>query len=173
MKYISVIIFYLFLTLPVCANIYVSDSTQKAEMLFRQNVSNQDKIIFTHVPRGLIVSIDEKFFFNENQHQLKGECLPMLNQIADVLNILDNNFVIEGHTKDIDSKNSIYNHNWELSLARANNISKYLMRCKKVSPEKIFIVGFGEFMPFMGNVSENIGMDNRIDFVILDYQASR
>ena len=173
MKYISVIIFYLFFILPVCANIYVSDSTQKAEMLFRQNVSNQDKIIFTHVPRGLIVSIDDRLFFNENQYQLKGECLPMLNQIADVLNVLDNNFVIEGHTNDINAENSIYNHNWELSLARANNISKYLMRYKKVSPEKIFIVGFGEFMPFMGNVSQKVGIDNRIDFVILDYQASR
>ncbi|MBQ8169000.1 OmpA family protein [bacterium] len=130
-------------------------------------------MVFTHVPRGLIVSIDEAVFFEPNQEKLKLESLYVLNEIGFVLNKLENNFVIEGHTESIDPINSIYNANWELSLARANNITKYLMRCAKVSPEKLFTVGFGEFMPFVGNVSEQNGIDNRIDFVILDYEASR
>ncbi len=164
--------FLIFVDCVHASDIYVSECTRQAESLFRQNV-HIDKMIFTHVPRGLIVSIDEKIFFDCGEEKLKLDGLPYLRQIADVFKQLDNNFVIEGHTKSINAPDGGYSSNWELSLARANNITKYLMRCAKVHPKKLFTVGFGEFMPFSKNVSQNDDLDNRIDFVILDYKASR
>jgi len=175
MRFVGVIIFCMLSTpvLAQSANLYISKCTKDAENLFKEHVKLDGQIIFTHVPRGLIVSIDETVFFNENQEKIKQDGIVILNQIGKVLNLLDNDFVIEGHTEATNPELSIYNSNWELSLARANNITKYLMRCVKVSPEKLFTVGFGEFMPFADNVSQDAQLNNRIDFVILDYEASR
>jgi len=175
MKFISTIIFYItFCSCVVyCSELYKSSCTQNAENLFKTHVELYDSIIFTHVPRGLIVSIDEAVFFESGREKIKLSALPVLDKIGVVLNALENDFVIEGHTKNVDLECFDYYANWELSLARANNITKYLIRYAKVPPHKLFTVGFGEFMPFYTNVSNKANMDERIDFVILDYEASR
>ena len=49
-----------------------------------------------------------------------------------------------------------------------------MVLCRKVPFEKVFPMGFGELMPFKDNVSNNKkGFDNRVDFVIIEYEAKR
>lgn len=168
MKYFCVIIVYLFFSGAVFAK-YKYISTFDIETLFKENVSAQ--MFFSHVPRGLIISIEESCFFDPNNEKLKTLSLPILDEIGYVLNQLDYDFVIEGHSPNGALNSLQWEHDWEISLARANNISRYLIRCAKVSPDKIFTVGFGEYIPFSKNKHPNL--NNRIDFVILDYKAKR
>lgn len=168
MKYFCVIIVYLFFSGAVFAK-YKYISTSDIETLFKENVSAQ--MFFSHVPRGLVVSINENFFFNTCNVKLKPEAKFVLDEIGYVLNQLDYDFVIEGHSQNGALNSLQWEHDWEISLARANNISRYLIRCAKVSPDKIFTVGFGEYIPFSKNKHPNL--NNRIDFVILDYKAKR
>ena len=173
MKFISVIILFIFGNMVLANNVYVSSITKNAENMFKENLNFSEQILFTYVPRGLIISIDEAVFFNENEEKIKQASLDTLNQIGYILNRIPQKFVIEGHTESNNPDLSRFTKNWELSLARANNIAKYLIRYAKVKPEKIFTVGFGEYMPFFDNVSNKANLNNRIDFVILEYEASR
>ena len=126
--------------------------------------------IYTYVPRGLVVSFDENLFFDGTNEKISRHGLLILNSIADVINSVDNICVIEGHTRDLDKfKSDIYQDNWELSLARANNIVLYLIRCKNVNPKKLLPIGYGAFMPFHDSVSYTGDLNCRIDFVFLDY----
>lgn len=159
--------------LPVEANIYSSNSTKLAENLFKETVPLCDDMVFTYVPRGLVVSIDSRVFFKDNNEKLMQSGLIILRQVASVLRRLENDFVIEGHMENLNPDLSIYGSNWEISLARANNVSKFLIKYANVPPEKIFTVGFGEFMPFKANASCSVNLNNRIDFVILDYEVKR
>lgn len=161
---------------PMTANIYAAydiGNMSDVERLFKERVKTDGKIIFTHVPRGLIVSIDENVFFKPGHEKIRCSGLPVLDEISLILHEVGKSCVIEGHTENANPDISSYKNNWELSLARANNITMYLMRCTKISPEKLFPIGYGDFMPFIDNVSNTPGMDNRIDFVILYYEASR
>lgn len=157
MRYIKVIIF-LFLFISPC---FGSDEVQK---LFEAGVSTPMK--FTKVPRGLIVSFNEEIFFNDGVEKIRENSTCVLNQIADILNKTGKVCVVEGHTENVRPEISCYKSNWELSLARANNITLYLMRCANVDPEKLFSIGYGEFMPLDERVN------SRIDFVILDYEKN-
>ncbi len=162
MRLFFVIILLLCFVLPSCAELRGIESALHREI--------GKAAIYTYVPRGLVVSIDENLFFDGTNEKISRHGLLILNSIADVINSVDNICVVESHTRDLDKfKSGIYSDNWELSLARANNIALYFIRCKKVNPEKLFPIGYGAFMPFHDNVSYTGDLNCRIDFVFLDY----
>ena len=57
----------------------------------------------------------------------------------------------------------------ELTIERAQNIAQYIVQTKLVLHGQIYAIGFGELMPFRDNVDYCDDMDNRIDFVIINY----
>ena len=129
-------------------------------------------IVYTQVPRGLIISVDEKIFFNDCDDNLKSESLYILDRIAYILKRLPNFCVIEDHLQKDVCSNGL--ENWELSMMRSANIVEYLIKCQKVPQSQLFDIGYGQFMPFKDNVNPSIsGLNNRVDFVIIDYQARR
>ncbi len=137
----------------------------EAETLFRQNLLIPMQ--FTYVPRGLIISIYDNQFFDSGSEKINLRGVYNLNMIAPLLNKLDKDIVVESHYT---CKNFAgYTDLWELTLAKANNITRYLMRCGGVRPEKIFSIGYGEIAPLISNPK----FTDRVDFVILDYKATR
>lgn len=133
----------------------------------------ESSIIYTKVPRGLIVSVDESVFFSDENDILKIKGTAILDGIAKVLDKLDNECTVEGHTESHNFQHSLYKSNWELSTARANSVVDYLVMSGGVSSSRLFALGYGELMPFKGNVSSKEGFNNRIDFVIFDYEVNR
>ncbi len=142
---------------------FADESREKAQEIFTRHV--KENMTFTYVPRGLIVSLDDSIFFNEDMDKIKESGTCTLNEIAEALKEIDYVCVIEGHSVGINPDKSSFKTNWELSLARANNIAKYFMRCSKISPNKLVSIGYGELVPDK--------MSNRIDFVIMHYDEDR
>ena len=126
-------------------------------------------MVFTYVPRGLIISIDENTFFDKDSYKIKKESACILKEIGSILKSIEQPCVVESHTNSLNPDNSVYKSNWGFSLARANNIVIYLMRCSGIDNQKIFPLGFGEIVPFEDNKANEQKLDNRIDFVIIDY----
>lgn len=154
--------------ISTAVNSSVADVKKRLEELMPENAN----IIYTFVPRGLIISVDESELFPQNSIYIKCSGANILNGIAQILNEIDNNCTIESHTDS--SCNTGYHSNWEVSMARANSIADYLIYCRKIPTERVFPLGFGELMPFKDNVSKTtIGFDKRVDFVIFDYEYER
>lgn len=156
-------------------NIAVSyqPSVEKLETLFQAVLPKNKGVIYTKVPRGLIISIDERYFFNEGEARIKESSLCILDRIIYQLQTLPNLCVVEGHTGNNNFENSGYSADWELSISRSANIVDYMMKYGKLPKERLFALGYGEFMPFRDNVAPIEGNDFRIDFVILEYEAKR
>jgi chemotaxis protein MotB len=138
-----------------------------------KSVLQFNNVIYTKVPRGLIISFDEGVFFTEREARIKESSLPLLNQIAQILTQLPNNCVIENHTEEKGGQTDEYKETWELSTARAINIAEYLSKYCNISAQRLFALGFGEYMPFSDNVAPKIHLNNRVDFVIIEYEAKR
>lgn len=162
----------LILILIFCSGFDVTISYQpevdKLENLFKAVIPLRCGIMYTKVPRGLIISIDEKCFFNKGEVRIKESSLDILDAISYMLVKLPNYCVIENHTEEHD-----FNENWELSVSRASNLAEYMIKYRKLPIEKVFSLGFGETMPFKDNVAPKNGLNNRIDFVIIEYEAKR
>ena len=170
-------IFLFVLILILCTGAGRIFSTEDIEQIFKKSLPIS-QIVYTKVPRGLIISFDEKLFFNDCETSVKESSLYILDTIAEIVKSIPNDFVIEDHVQD----NWCGMQAWELSMVRAANSAEYLVKCRNIPNEKIFDIGFGEFMPFYDNVN-NIckkgvtgcaaNLNNRIDFVIIEYDAKR
>lgn len=140
---------------------------------FTTVLPQKDTIMYTKVPRGLVLSIAEEEFFSPEKYLIKASGKDILNRIIYVLQKYDNDCVIESHTDEVLSEDSIYSYDWELSIARANRIADYIVKVGKISSARVFPLGFGEIMPFKDNVSQKGFRDKRVDFVIFDYDVTR
>ena len=144
-------------------------SVDRLEKFFSSSFPVRQGVYYTKVPRGLIISVDENLFFNDCNFELKDGAYYILDEFADLLKTLPNFCVIENHVQ----KEPCGLENWELSMMRSSSIAEYLVKEKNVPSEKIFDIGFGETMPFRDNVAPKDGLDNRVDFVIIEYEAKR
>ena len=160
------------------STIYISTAINSPVARIKQELENSipsdTKIIYTFVPRGLIISIDESHFFSGESIEIKCSAREILDNIADILGNIETDCTIECHTEGHSTNLGAYKTNWEISMARANEIADYFIFCKKIPTERIFPLGFGDLMPFKENVSnKGLGFDKRIDFVIFDYEYER
>ncbi len=172
-------------------NISYQPNTDRLESIFRSALPLKEGIVYTKVPRGLIVSIDENYFFSNGEARIKESSLCILNTIILLLHKLPNYCVVEDHTENNNLSSSIYSNDCELSVARSANIVQYMITYGKLSPLQLFSLGYGQYMPFRGNVeaydkgyptgmavpgnfqNNNKKMNKRIDFVIIEYEARR
>lgn len=132
-----------------------------------------DNIMFTRVPRGLVVSVAQSELFNNGRTEIKPCGLDVLNAVIKVLHVFSNRCVIESHTDELLPVDSPYKEVWEVSIIRANRIADYIVKKGNVPKEKVFPLGFGDSMPFKETVSQKGFTDCRIDFVIIDYELYR
>lgn len=166
----AILILVVILNSQRCFPISYQPNVTRLETVFKSAMPQGYGIVYTKVPRGLVVSIDEKYFFNAGEVRIKESSLYILDIAASIIKDLSNYCVIESHTEETGES---LNTNWELSISRAGNIAEYITKCRKISSERIFFLGFGNSMPFKDNVAPRNGMNNRIDLVILEYEARR
>ncbi|OYV87673.1 MAG: hypothetical protein B7Z63_01985 [Ignavibacteriae bacterium 37-53-5] len=82
---------------------------------------------------------------------------------------MPNRIRVEGHTDDTPIHNAQFPSNWHLSVARALNVGYYLLQRYPIRPEKVAIVGYGEFHPLVPNDTPVHKAENRrVDIVILN-----
>ena len=154
-------------TLPYSGHI----STTENQSITSENIKDifskifPTGLLYTKVPRGLIVSVDSSILFTNNNSEIRPEAENFLYNLGEIIKTLDKECVIEGNSQ-IGSNSK---DNLELSIIRAENIAKFLIKHNKINPQKIRAIGFGDMMPFSDNVSYKGSLDRRIDFVILNY----
>lgn len=141
---------------------------QKINILFKEKHLNQAVIVKLE-ERGLIVSLlTDKLLFVIGKADLTARCKKVLEVIVPILREYDNPLRIEGNTCNIPIGNGEFESNWELSTMRATNVAKYFIMKKNIKPERISIVGYGEYQPMFQNTTENNRIKNRrVDIVIL------
>ena len=143
------------------------DKNSEVENIFKSNLSLKEAVIYTKVPRGLIVSINSDIFFEDGKDIIKENSKIFLDEIGSILKQLDKPCIIEGNSKSSQVESPYYNTNWEISIVRAEKIARYLIEKQQIDPQKIQTVGFGEMMPL---TKSNLDFTQRIDFVILNYE---
>ncbi|MFA6540347.1 MAG: flagellar motor protein MotB [Bacteroidota bacterium] len=124
--------------------------------------------------RGVTVHIQEELLFPSGQSELKGSSYVMLDSLAQVLKKIPNDIRVEGHSDNVPIATAQFPSNWHLSVSRAMNTGYYLIQKHGMNPEKVSVVGYGEFKPVLPNTSEkNRAANRRVDIVILMSQVTQ
>ena len=109
----------------------------------------------------MIIALPNDVLFDSGKAQLKKEGKDALAQLAGVLKSFnDRKFQVAGHTDDDPIKTARFPSNWELSTARAVDVTRFLIE-QGMDPKQLSAVGYGEFDPVMANDTEEHKAQNR------------
>lgn len=124
--------------------------------------------------KGLVITVLGDVLFDSGKAKIRSEAYPILDKVAAVLkeNVPQLKIGIEGHTDNQPIKYSGWKSNWELSTARALNILHFLVDEKKISPERVSAIGYGEYDPVASNdTKEGRQLNRRVEILILPQLA--
>jgi len=120
--------------------------------------------------KGLVISLREKLMFDSGRAEIHQEAKYILKDITKEIGDVPNNTRIEGHTDNVPigpELRSKFPTNWELSTARATNVTRYLLETLKFPPGRISSAGYGEYHPVVDNdTEEHKAMNRRVDIVV-------
>ncbi len=120
--------------------------------------------------KGLVISLREKLMFDSGEAEIHQEAKYILKDITKEIIDVPNNTRVEGHTDNVPigpELQSKFPTNWELSTARATNVTRYLLETLKFPPGRISSAGYGEYQPVVDNdTEEHKAMNRRVDIVV-------
>lgn len=161
----------------------VTEVTKKSEEVEKQSNTYKElvqemkgeiakgQITITELKGKLTVDVVDKILFASGESKVKKEGLEVLSRVVDILkNLKDKNIRIEGHTDNVKITSrlaKVYPTNWELSAARAINVTKYLQH-QGIDPQVLSATAFGEFKPIADNgTPEGRAKNRRIAIILL------
>jgi chemotaxis protein MotB len=114
--------------------------------------------------RGAVVlRVDEAVLFGVGQSTLNPDAHPVLRKVAGLVRPLPLNVKIEGHTDDIGDDMQ----NWELSVARAVSVLRFMVSDQLLPLTRISATGYGSHRPLFPNLSERErALNRRVEFVL-------
>ena len=134
---------------------------------FLVDVGLQDDVQLRLEDRGIVLELPERILFDSGMAVIKTDFLPVIDLLAVLLEGLPNQIIIEGHTDNIPINTYIYPSNWELSVARAVSVARYLVETRDLPPQKFVATGYGEYQPLDTNETpEGRARNRRVSVVI-------
>ena len=124
----------------------------------------QGQVTISELKGKLTVNMEAAILFDSGRADVKPDGLLILQKMVGTLKgVKDKAIRIEGHTDNVTITGGltrIFPTNWELSAARAINVTKYLQR-QGLDPMILSAAAFGEFKPVADNSSKEGRAKNR------------
>ena len=120
----------------------------------------------------LSVDLAEQIFFDSGRAALKQGGKDVLKKVAKALKGYDNKIIrVVGHTDNVPVAGSLrrtFPTNWELSVARATTVVRYLQDAG-ISPGRLVASGRGQYAPLAANSTPDGRRKNRrIEIMLID-----
>lgn len=124
----------------------------------------------------LSVDVAEQIFFDSGRAVLKDSGKAVLKTVGEALKSYENKIIrVVGYTDNVPiakATQNVYPSNWELSVARATNVVRYLQDVG-VAPERMVASGRGEYAPIAPNdTPEGRQKNRRIAIMLIDQSLS-
>jgi chemotaxis protein MotB len=118
--------------------------------------------------RGLVVQVlTDNLLFQSGQATLQPAGLPLLNEVAQLLNVDQSHpITVEGYTDNIPIHSAEFPSNWELSTTRATTVVQYLVS-RGVNENRLGAAGYADLHPVASNATAaGRALNRRVDIVI-------
>lgn len=105
--------------------------------------------------------------FASGQAELTPAAIASLKKLSGVIQKTPYMINVIGHTDDRPVKNSRFPSNWELSLARAGRVARFLIEETKLPATQFSVSGYSSFRPLHPNTNEeNRKVNRRVEIVL-------
>jgi chemotaxis protein MotB len=115
---------------------------------------------------GFKIRLAEEILFKPKSERLRREHIPFLFEVGKQLGKLGHKIQVEGHTDA--SEGSEEKSAWEMSLARAYNILKFMVEGVEFPQDKIALAAFGDTQPIADNkTKEGRAKNRRVEITVI------
>ncbi|MFQ5865900.1 MAG: OmpA family protein [bacterium] len=137
-----------------------------------QEQIKKGEITITRLADQLNVNIVDRILFPSGEAEITAGGIRVLTRVGDILKQTKNKRIkVEGHTDNVPIHPKLqkkYPTNWELSVARATNVVRFLHDKIGIHPKNLQAAGFAEFRPIATNKTKKGRAQNRrIEIVLL------
>lgn len=131
--------------------------------------SLEDQIRVADLPKGISITLSDRFLFDTGKADLKSESAKTLAKLASLFRQLDTVISIEGHTDSLPIVYaSDYKDNWELSGARALSVLRFFVDKEKLDPQHFQYAGYADTRPAADNeTAEGRQKNRRVEITVL------
>ena len=137
-----------------------------------QPLIDKNLVVVRRTPNWLEIEIRTDILFPSGVATLSPSATQVLTSLGDILAPFANPLRVEGYTDDMPINTAVYPSNWELSAARAASVAR-LFAEHGVDPERLGIVGWGQYRPAAANESaEGRNKNRRVLVVVLSDKAA-
>jgi chemotaxis protein MotB len=138
----------------------------------QQEVTN-GQLQITQYKNMLTVDVAEKIFFASGSATLKASGQTVLKKVAAAIAPYKDKMIrVAGYTDNVKLGKALQDKfptNWELSVARAVNVVRFLQEKGGIEPERLIASGRGEYAPIASNdTAEGRQKNRRIEIMLLD-----
>jgi chemotaxis protein MotB len=115
----------------------------------------------------MLIQLPNDVLFDSGKTNIKPDGQAALAKVAQVLaGIADRKYLVAGDTDNVPIHSSHFPSNWELSTARAVEVTKFLVQ-NGMKPEVLAAAGYGEWDPVAANdTPEHRAQNRRIEIVL-------
>jgi len=125
-------------------------------------MSLDDQVMIQSKDREIVITIKENVTFHSGEADILKGSKPLLDTIAEMIKRYTSYLVeIDGHTDDLPINTRRFPSNWELSVARATSVLKYLINSHGLDPSRFTIKGNAEQRPLSPNFTPEQRAQNR------------
>jgi len=105
--------------------------------------------------------------FDTGMAELSFSARNSLRKIADIIKKTPYIINVVGHTDNIPMNSDKYATNWELSVARASRVTRFLIEDMNMNPNQFVVSGYGPFRPIKSNTNvRNRAANRRVEIII-------
>lgn len=148
-----------------------SEKRRRMESLIENTINSIDAdsgIRVTYTKKGVHLTFEDAVLFDFGRAEINSEAFLFLDKIAGVVKTLPYPIRVEGHTDNVPIKTKHFPSNWELSIARAVNVVKYLAEKCNLNPRRLSAAGYGESKPAIPNTTTaNRAKNRRVEIVLI------
>lgn len=116
------------------------------------------------------ISLTGDLLFPSGQSDLTPDARTSLEKLVPVIAKTPNMINVIGHTDDQPIHSARYPSNWELSLARASQVARFLIEATGLPPGQFSVAGHASFRPMLPNRNEENRRTNRRVELILSLE---
>ncbi len=117
--------------------------------------------------RGLSIIMKSDLLFGSGKSEINPEGISVLREISNTFKDFEGKVIVEGHTDNVSIHTERFPSNWELSIARAVSVVRYLAGVG-VRPEKMSAAGYADTKPIVPNdTPENRNRNRRIEIFLV------
>lgn len=118
------------------------------------------------------VDISTDILFGSGAARLSIPAVDALQRLAAALKPWPNAVRVEGHTDDRPIDTAAFPSNWELSATRAASVV-HLFMDRGIAPQRLAVLGFGQYRPTMSNATAaGRNANRRVEVIILGRDAA-